>query len=87
RRYDHRNRTHIKEWWRSEFRQPRTGILIGFRTLANGTIDLGDYDKPTTFKATEHFKAALVVFNAKTKPVFVHLDDLTNEIIMPQVKA
>lgn len=62
---------------------PRTGILIGFRTLSSGTIWYGGEDG-TVYTPMEYTKAALVALDARTKPVLVLLDDVKNEIEMPQ---
>jgi len=82
RKFRVRTPKNIKEWDRYEFKQPRTGILIGFRTLTNGTITYGSYDEPTEYRPTEHFKAALVALGPRTKPILVRLEDIANEIDM-----
>jgi len=76
------------DWWKvwevKPFpRGPRTGILIGFRTLANGVMWYGE-EEGRVFTPREYFKAALVALDARTKPVLVRLEDVKNEIEMPQ---
>ena len=50
---------------------PRVGILVGVRTLANGRISGGGYDDPIVFKAERTFPALLVSFALYRRPVFV----------------
>ena len=76
------------DWWRiwevKPFpKGPRTGILIGFRTLSNGTIWYGGEDGKV-YDPQDYIKAALVAVDARTKPVLVLLDAVKNEIEMPQ---
>jgi hypothetical protein len=68
-----------KEWHKITFPKPKTGILIGFRTLADGVIHYGHWDEPTSFAGKEFFRAALVAMDAKSKPILVRLEDVTNE--------
>lgn len=55
---------------------PREGIIVGKRTLANGTVDYGGWDEGTQFIPTEHFEAYQVVTNIRNKPVYVLPEDL-----------
>ena len=50
--------------------QPREGILIGVRRLANGKCIAGDYETPTMFRAEEHFTAYLIAFDIRRNPVY-----------------
>lgn len=77
-------REHWKVWRNRTFKAPRTGILIGFRTLADGKVTYGSIDEPTIFKPITYFRAALVALDAKTRPILVPLigDYITNEIDM-----
>lgn len=68
-----------KEWMKITFPKNKTGILIGFRTLSDGLILYGSWDEPTSFHGKEFFRAALVALDAKTKPILVRLEDVTNE--------
>lgn len=84
-----RDETQIN-WWKvwkvKPYPKPRTGILIGFRTLSNGAIWYGG-DEGIVYTPKDFTKAALVALDSKTKPVLVRLEDVTNEIIMPQAQA
>jgi hypothetical protein len=75
------------DWWKvwevKPFPKNRTGILIGFRTISTGTIWYGGEDG-TVYDPKSYLKAALVALDARTKPVLVLLDDVKNEIEMPQ---
>jgi len=51
--------------------EPTPGIVVGVRTLANGTNTYGGYDEPIQFKATERFTAYLVAHDMRRKPVLV----------------
>lgn len=59
-----------KEWVIDRFNHPRRGIVIGWRTLADGVSEIS-FDEPTHFRATEHFNAVFVVFNERQNPVYV----------------
>lgn len=66
-----------RAFWQSfDLREPRAGAFFGWRTLANGTVDLGNYEGPTEFKAVEHFTAFLIAFDVRQKPVYVMPDDV-----------
>lgn len=53
------------------------GVIVGWRTLANGTVEYGnDWDAGDEFRPTEHFKAYLVAFDMRRKPVYVLPEDL-----------
>jgi hypothetical protein len=56
--------------WVSTRTPVKAGIVIGLRTLANGTVQ-GGYDEPIEFHATEHVTAYLIVFDIRRKPVLV----------------
>lgn len=54
-----------------------TGIIVGWRTLANGKVTYGnDWDGSDEFRPTEHFKAYLVAYDMRRKPVYVLPEDL-----------
>jgi hypothetical protein len=54
--------------------KPREGLLIGWRTLSNGRVSWED--DGAVYIPSEFFKAGLVVFNERSKPVFVPLSSL-----------
>lgn len=56
--------------WQANPIAPCKALFIGWRTLANG-YSTYDSDDVTIFTAEHHFKAALVVFDERTKPVLV----------------
>jgi hypothetical protein len=45
------------------------GIIIGFRTLSNGTVTYNE--EGAYFNPSDHFRAILVVSNVNNKPYFV----------------
>ena len=53
---------------------PKTGLLIGWRTLSNGEVSAGSYDEGATYHPKEYFKVGLVVFNEHTNPFYVPLN-------------
>lgn len=58
-------------------RDQHTGVIVGWRTLANGDVEYGNgYDSGTEFYPTEHFKAYLVAYDMRKKPVYVLPKDL-----------
>jgi hypothetical protein len=71
------------DWWKvwvvRKFKVPKTGILIGLRTLANG-ITYYEEDSGRLFVPKEYVRAALVALSIRTKPVLVLLDAVENEI-------
>ncbi len=72
--YNYPRQEHVrlwKDWDFGEQRSPwREGIVMGVRTLRNGTIT-SDYEEGTTFHPEESFQAYLIVFHLRRKPVFV----------------
>lgn len=61
--------------WEAWPTPPRTGTYIGYRTLANGRREFEE-EVGYIFEPKEHFRAALVVFSERTKPVLVPVDAL-----------
>lgn len=60
-----------KEWRKTEWVKRgnhRYGIIIGVRTLSNGTIDWS-FDEPVTFYPETYFTAYIVAFDLRRKPV------------------
>ncbi len=66
----------LKEWQATQPQPPKNGLLIGYRTLANGLASYEGEDEGTVFYPTEHVRAALVAVDLKHKPVLVPLTDL-----------
>jgi hypothetical protein len=50
---------------------PRSGIIVGVRTLADGVNSYNGYEEPITFQAERHFKAYLIAFDFRRKPALV----------------
>lgn len=61
--------------WQPRPMEPREGLYIGYRTLADGVRDAED-EVGYTFEPKRHFRAALVVFSDRTNPVLVPLDQI-----------
>lgn len=59
--------------WEPKAIEPRDGVLIGWRTLSNGTRAWHE-EEGYCYTATEHFGAALVVFSLRENPVYVPID-------------
>lgn len=66
-----------KVWTRMSFRQPREVMVIGKRTLNNGTVQYGSdaIEDPTIYTPSKYFPALLVVEDIARKPFFVHLPE------------
>jgi hypothetical protein len=68
-----------KEWRKTQWGKRGTmvkGIVVGVRTLSNGTIDWS-FDEPVTFNPETYFTAYLVAFDLRRKPVYLLPDDVT----------
>jgi hypothetical protein len=61
-------------WVPNIWKEPRKGILIGWRTLSNGEVEFGSYDEGKIYHPKEYIKVALVVFDEKTNPKYVPLN-------------
>lgn len=73
-----------REWQRSTYPEPRTGVLVGLRTVSDGDrVNLGD--DGIAYRATSHHRVALVAFDLNRTPRLVALDDLT--AVPPAVAA
>lgn len=66
-----------KKWERISFMKPQTGILIGFRTLANGIMRPCGEDG-MLFTPQEYINVALVVLNERMNPIYVSMEDIKN---------
>lgn len=64
-----------KYWKREEFAAPMDAIVVGLRTLSEGNITFWD-EGGYAYEATNHFKAALVAYSLRNRPVFVKLEDI-----------
>lgn len=53
------------------------GVIVGWRTLSDGRVDRGGYYEPSEYTPTRHFKAYLVAFDMREKPLYVLPEDLT----------
>lgn len=63
------------KWWEAQkLEQPREGLYIGYRTLADGKSEYIGSEEGTAFTADRHFRAALVVFGERNSPVLVPLE-------------
>lgn len=65
-----------KAWERISWNGPKTGIVVGLRTLQNGETHWGSYDEPPTWHAESTLPAVLVAEDLRRKPVYVHRDDI-----------
>lgn len=60
--------------WQAVAGPIREGIVVGVRTLSNGKRDMGeDY---ANYTAKEHFKAYIVAYDMRRKPMMVRPEDL-----------
>lgn len=64
-----------REWSSEEYPgqpepEPREGIVVGVRTLADGSVDYS-YEEPAVFVADRRFRAYLIAFSVHRKPVLV----------------
>lgn len=65
------------KWWEVQpLSKPREALYIGYRTLQDGHADYIGPEEGTAFYPDRHYRAALVVFNERERPVLVPLDSL-----------
>lgn len=57
--------------------EPVSGVIVGWRTLSDGRFDDFGYYEPSEYLPTRHFKAYLVAFDMREKPLYVLPEDLT----------
>jgi len=74
---------HLRSWTTEGYPgqpepEPRLGIVIGVRNLANGRVLCG-YEEPTEFHPTEHFRAYLIAYDLRRSPVYVLPEHITPE--------
>jgi hypothetical protein len=65
----------VHKYWDAWEITPRAGLYIGGRTLSNGQRWYED-EVGAVYEPETYFRAALVVFSEREKPVFVPLDQL-----------
>lgn len=78
RRYQHNEqgpRWGVRKYWDAWKIKPRDGLYIGGRTLSNGQRWYED-EVGAVYEPAEYFRAALVVFSERERPVLVPLDAL-----------
>jgi len=61
-------KTDKKEWKETQFSTPQVGILIGVRTLANGSTYYSE--NGCIFTPVEYFPVYMVATDLRKKPVF-----------------
>jgi hypothetical protein len=63
------------EWWKKwlepESSAPMTGVVVGVRHLSNGVNHGGYWDSPIEYHNRETFKAYLIAYDMREKPVYV----------------
>lgn len=64
----------VRKYWYAKECKPRTGLIVGIRTLSNGTREWIDSEKGYEYNPIEYLQAALVVFDMRRKPVLVPID-------------
>lgn len=66
-----------KKWWEPcRLGTPREALYIGYRTVVDGEADYIGEEEGTAFTPERHYRAALVVFSERERPVLVPLDAL-----------
>lgn len=55
--------------------EQRSGVVVGVRTLTNGTAKRY-WEEPTEYTVKEAFKAVVLAWDLKRKPVYVRLEDV-----------
>lgn len=78
-RWYHMHRWVCQRWETEPEPKPTEGIVIGVRTLADGTVT-HNYDSGSEFKPTRHFRAYLIAYDMRRKPVLV-LPDYVHPIL------
>ena len=59
-------------YWYALTEEPKRGLVIGWRTLKNGTIEYDEF--VNSFRCTSTVRCLLVVFDGRQNPVRVPLD-------------
>lgn len=60
--------------WEAKSITTRDALYVGWRTLSNGRVTWEGSEEGYVFWPEEHFKAALVIFSEREKPVLVPMD-------------
>lgn len=55
---------------------PRRGIVIGVRVLTDGRNEYGGYDEPIVYHAERRFRAFVVAYDMRRRPVLVLPEDI-----------
>lgn len=71
--HTHDHKWGVRKFWDAWEITPRTGLYIGGRTLSNGRRWYED-EAGAVYEPESYFRAALVVFSGREKPVLVPLD-------------
>lgn len=71
-----------REWKTEELREPKNGIIIGYRNLSNGRADY-EHECGWLYTPQSHFKALVVVTSLRSKPIIVPMSELPTEIEKP----
>jgi hypothetical protein len=64
----------IDKYWRRNDNTTHTGIVVGIRTISNGTRKWVGSEEGYEYTPTEYLQAALVAFDLRRKPVLVPID-------------
>lgn len=62
-------------WVPVVWKTPQSGILIGWRHLSDGEVDVS-YDEGSQYYPKKHFKVGLVVFNERQNPRYIPMNML-----------
>lgn len=73
---DDRSGTWLKWWDAQRLTEPRPALYIGYRTLYDGRSDYLGPEEGTAFYPDRHYRAALVVFNERSRPVLAPMDGI-----------
>jgi hypothetical protein len=76
RRHSIEKRAWVKWWQAQNLSSPREALYIGHRTLQDGWNDYIGEEEGIAFVPERRFRAGLVVFTERSRPVLVPLDAL-----------
>jgi hypothetical protein len=60
-----------RRWERQPLNPPRSGWVVGYRTIFDGTVERDSYDDPPYFAIEKAHRCVLVAFTPHTRPVQV----------------
>lgn len=67
-------------WWeRASWAGPVSGMYIGYRYYKNGKVEYGGLEEGNIFHADEQIKIALIVPDARQKPIPVLFSEMTSK--------